>query len=289
MFLKPRLIMMLTLLGVLGASAHATSTSQKLIVATSPKGSTNSDMFRDLGRVCTNASWLLQKQTSGSVESTEKLLNNKVSLAFVQLDSLKARQSIDKDERTKNIRVLLPLNFDEIHILVNPSSKIRNFSDLTGKKIGTWGGSYITSRVLKAKSKLDVKVIDFGNRKATLKAFEAGKADAVLSVVGKPAKWVKALSSDQYRLINIDIPEELIGDFYKKAVLNYSNVGKGIKTYAVHRVLVTRNLKTPKLRNQLLKYQKCAKKKLPELQETLGMHPKWSQITLENADWPMFK
>lgn len=289
MALKSRLIMIFTMLGVLAVPAHAMSGPKKLIVATSPKGSTNSDMFRDLGRVCTNASWLLQKQTSGSVESTEKLLNNKVSLAFVQLDSLKARQRIDKDERTKNIRVLLPLNFDEIHVLVNTSSKIRNFSDLTGKRIGTWGGSYITSRVLKAKSKLDVKVIDFGSRKATLKAFEAGKADAVLSVVGKPAKWVKALPAEKYRLLEIDIPEELIGDFYKKAVLNYSNVGKNIKTYAVHRVLVARNLKTPKLRGQLLKYQKCAKEKLPELQETLGMHPKWNQITLEDADWPMFK
>lgn len=289
MSLKPRLILLLTICGISVLSAQAQSEPNQLIVATSPKGSTNSDMFRDLGKVCKKASFLLQKQTSGSVESTEKLLNNEVSLAFVQLDVLKARRDIYKDERTNKVRILLPLNFDEIHLLVKPKSKIDKFSDLNGKKIGTWGGSYITSRVLKATSKLDVKVVDLKSRRKTLEAFELGKVDAVLSVVGQPAKWVKKLSPKKYRLISVDIPEELIAGYYDKAKLNYPKLGKNIKTYAVQRVLATRNLKTPKFRRQLLKYQKCVNDKLSELQETVGMHPKWNQITLKDADWIMFK
>ena len=80
-----------------------------LNVATSPKGTTSSEMFRDLGRVCTSSAFLRQRQTSGSVENLELLLGNQVSLAFVQLDYLKAKEQIERDPRVKEVKQLLAL------------------------------------------------------------------------------------------------------------------------------------------------------------------------------------
>ena len=291
------------LAGLAGLLLSATASAAApvfLDVATSPKGSTAADMFRDLGRVCTNASFLRQRQTSGSVENLELLLGNQVSLAFVQLDVLKARDQIDHDPRTAELRQLLPLNFDEIHLIARqPTSKknvfgkvsvtgVTRWSDLKGKKLGTWGGSVITANVLKAKSNLNVSILEYKGREDTLAALAAGQVDAVLSVVGQPAEWVRALDTSKYTLLPLDIPPAAVNGFYRQATLRYAGLGS-IPTYAVQRILVTRNFKTPERRTPLLSYQKCALSKLPTLQETEGFHPKWNEVTFKESDWPWFK
>ncbi len=285
---------------LLSASAHAAA-PVFLDVATSPKGSTASDMFRDLGRVCTGASFLRQRQTSGSVENLDLLLGNQVSLAFVQLDVLKARDQIDHDPRAAELRQLLPLNFDEIHLIARrPLTKknvfgkvtvtgVTKWSELKGKKLGAWGGSVVTANVLKAKSNLPVSILEYKGREDTLAALNAGQVDAVLSVVGQPADWVKTLDASKFALIPLDIAPAAVNGFYKQASLRYPGLGSGVPTYAVQRILVTRDFKTPERRTPLLNYQKCAISKLATLQETEGFHPKWSEVTFKESDWPWFK
>ncbi|WP_135228763.1 TAXI family TRAP transporter solute-binding subunit [Deinococcus fonticola] len=272
-----------------------------LDVATSPKGSSASDMFRDIGRVCTNASFLRQRQTSGSVENLDLLLGNQVSLAFIQLDVLKARDQIDKDPRARELKQLLPLNFDEIHLIAPRPQQKKNvfgkvsivgaskFSDLKGKKVGTWGGSMITANVLKAKSGLPFTIVEYKNREDTLKALAAGQVDAALSVVGQPADWVKSLDATRYALLPLDIPSNKVNGFYREATLRYPQLGSGVPTYGVQRILVTRDFKTPEKRAALLNYQKCALGKLTALQETEGFHPKWNEVTFKESDWPWFR
>ena len=285
---------------ILNATAQAAA-PVFLDVATSPKGSTASDMFRDIGRVCTNASFLRQRQTSGSVENLELLLGNQVSLAFVQLDVLKARDQIDKDPRARELKQLLPLNFDEIHLIARRPQQKKNvfgkvttvgaakFSDLKGKKVGTWGGSVITANVLKAKSGVPITIAEYRNREDTMNALAAGQVDAVLSVVGQPADWVKTLDANRYTLLPIDIPTDRVNGFYRQATLRYPQLGSGVPTYAVQRILVTRDFKTPEKRAALLNYQKCALSKLTALQETEGFHPKWNEVTFKESDWPWFR
>ena len=272
-----------------------------LDVATSPKGSTAADMFRDLGKVCTGASFLRQRQTSGSVENLDLLLGNQVSLAFVQLDVLKARDQIDHDPRTAELKQLLPLNFDEIHLIAKrpvtsknifgkvSTNGITKWSELKGKKLGAWGGSVVTANVLKAKSGVPVNILEYKGRDDTMNALNAGQIDAVLSVVGQPADWVRTLDASKFALLPLDISPAAVNGFYKQATLRYPQLGSGIPTYAVQRILVTRNFKTPERRSALLNYQKCALSKLPDLQETEGFHPKWSDVTFKESDWPWFK
>ncbi|MBZ9752310.1 TRAP transporter substrate-binding protein [Deinococcus sp. HMF7604] len=292
---RPLLVLLL-----LSAPASAASPAY-LDVATSPKGSTAADMFRDLGQVSIGASFLRQRQTSGSVENLDLLLNNQVSLAFVQLDVLKARDQIDHDERVRALKTLLPLNFDEIHLLARPAvektnllgkttvSGVQKFSDLRGRKLGAWGGSVVTARVLSAKAGLPLTIQEYRGREEALAALSAGQVDAVLAVAGQPVDWVKALSPAAYRLLPLDIAPARVNGFYRPATLRYAGLGGNVGTYAVQRLLVTRDFKTPERRAALLAYQKCALSKLTQLQETQGFHPKWTDVTFKEQTWPRFK
>lgn len=298
---RPTALFASVLLGLLTPGVAFAASPLFLDVATSPKGSTASDMFGNIGKVCKNASFLRQRQTTGSVESLELLLGNQVSLAFVQLDVLKARDQIEHDPRARELKTLLPLNFDEIHLIARPpvtkknlfgqvsTSGVTRFSDLKGRRLGAWGGSVVTANVLRAKSGVAVTVVEYKTREETVAALAAGQVDAVLAVVGQPADWVKALNPAQYALVPVDIAPAALNGFYRPATLRYAGLGQGVNTYAVQRILVTRDFKTPERRAALLSYQKCALSKLVELQETQGFHPKWSEVTFKEQDWPWFK
>ncbi|WP_221088629.1 TAXI family TRAP transporter solute-binding subunit [Deinococcus aquaedulcis] len=289
-----------TLALLLLSSPALAATSAYLDVATSPKGSTAADMFRDLGQVCTGASFLRQRQTSGSVENLELLLNNQVSLAFVQLDVLKARDQIDQDPRVRALKTLLPLNFDEVHLIARPAVTtnllgrtsvrgIQVFSNLQGRKLGAWDGSVITARVLSAKAGVPMTIQEYRGRDEAMAALNAGQVDAVLAVAGQPVDWIKALNPAAYRLVPLNIAPARVNGFYRPATLRYPGLGQGVNTYAVQRLLVTRDFKTPERRAALLNYQKCALSKLTQLQETQGFHPKWSDVTFKEQLWPWFK
>ncbi|SMB96023.1 hypothetical protein [Deinococcus hopiensis] len=110
-------------------------------MAAGPNGSTASAV--DLGWACTPSPWL-QRQTSGSTERLE-LLNNQVSLAFVQLGVFRGRQRINRDPRVENVRALLPLNFNGIHAVARVPQKtllgktkgVRAFTELGGERPGS--------------------------------------------------------------------------------------------------------------------------------------------------------
>ncbi|TSA86480.1 transporter substrate-binding domain-containing protein [Deinococcus detaillensis] len=283
-----------------GAAFAQTPSAQPLTVlnvATGSKGGTYATMYKNLGDVCTSASWLRERQTSGSVESVDLLLSNQVSLAFVQLDVLKARDQIDGDARAKGIRTLLALHQEELHLIAKKPTKnffgrlsgVTSYSQLAGKKLGAWGGSVVTANVLRAKAGVSFQVVSFPTREAALSALSAGTVDAVLAAVGQPADWVKALDAQQYSLLPLDIDPSKIKDFYQKAKLIYPQFGASVDTYSVQSLLVTRDFKTPEKRAQLLKYQACARNKLTRLQEDEGMHPKWNDVTFKSAGWPDYK
>ena len=292
-----RTTLMCVLLGATFAQNSSAQNSNVLNVATGAAGTTSADMYKNLGQVCTGASFLRERHTSGSVENVDLLLDNQVSMAFVQLDVLKARDQIDNDPRAKEIRTLLGLNQDEIHLIAKTPTKglfgrvngVTKFSELGGKKLGAWGGSLVTANVLRAKTGIKVQVLSFKERQDALAALASGQVDAVLAVVGQPADWVKALDAQQYNLLPLDIPEDKVGGFYKKAKLLYPQFGSAVDTYSVQRLLVTRNFKTPDKKAQLLKYQACARSKLLQLQEGEGMHPKWNDVTFKSPDWPDYK
>ena len=268
-------------------------------VATGSATGTYSAMFKNIGRVCTQSAYLRERGSAGSLENIDLLLNNEVSLAFVQSDVLKARQQIDKDPRVENIRALLPLHTEEVHLFALPpvvkksmlgkvtTTGVTNFASLKGKRVAAWGGSIITAKVLGAKLKVPYGIVTAKDQAGAFSMLNAGQVDAVLAVVGQPATWVKTLSGVQ--LIPIPFTAALNG-IYTPAKLIYPNLSvPSVPTVAVQSVLATRDFKTPEKKASLLAYQKCALSKLVNLQEDEGMHPKWQEVTFKTWPWPQYK
>lgn len=270
-----------------------------LNVATGSATGTYSTMFKNIGKVCTQSAYLKERGTSGSLENIDLLLSNEVSLAFVQSDVLKAKEQIDGDTRVQNIKALLPLHNEEIHLFAPPpvtkksilgkvtTTGVTTYTDLKGKRVAAWGGSLITARVLSAKLGVPYTVTSVKDRDAAFSALRAGQVDAVLAVVGQPATWVKDLSG--VNLVPIPYAPTLNG-IYTTAKLLYPNLSaSSVPTVAVQSVLATRDFKTPEKKDLLLKYQKCATSKLVNLQEDEGMHPKWQEVTFKTWPWPQYK
>lgn len=282
-----------------------------LNVATGTTTGTYSAMFKDLGKVCSTTSYLSEVGSEGSLDNLDKLLNNQVSLAFTQLDVLKARKQIDGDVRVDEVKALIPLYSEEIHIFTKVNSGIVNFSQLansskvvssgflgrskatvvTTHKVGSWGGSVVTAKVLSAMTRVDYQIVVFPTREAAFASLmSVGGVDAVLAVVGQPSTWVKTLT--KVALVTFDVADK-VAPLYTKARLSYPNINiNAVPTVAIQSLLVTRNFKTADKKAKLLSYQKCAYSKLTALTDTEGYHPKWTQVpdSLSSfTSWPTYK
>jgi len=294
---------------VLGlALAQAQTDTRFMTVATGTPTGTYAKMYKDMGQVCTQAAYLLERGTSGTLENIELLLSNQVSMAFLQVDALEAKKQIDQDQRVNQIKALIPLYPEEIHLLVRADLSnttgyffnrkklpVTRFSELAGRTIGAWGGSLITTRVVQAQTGVKFKnIVVFQGRTAqadALNALSQGQIDAILAVGGQPVSWIKDLPSGQYRLLNFDLMEKLPQALYKPARISYPNLNlDSVQTFSVLSILATRDFRTPERARLLTQYKNCVISKITDLREGEGRHPKWSVVDpTATPPWPVYE
>jgi len=278
------------------------SQSSFLNVATGSPSGTYSKIFKDMGKFCTSNAWLLERGTTGSLENIDLLLNNSVSMAFLQSDALEAKKQVDKDNRVDDIRQLIPLYREEVHIisLANLSitsgnafnrrtTPVTSFSQLSGMTVGAWGGSTLTLRLLNRLTGDTLKLANFQNDKAGLAALDAGQVNAILAVGGRPLSWVTALPQGKYKLLAFDLINKVPPRIYNQTQLSYLNLSMdAVQTISVGSVLAVRNFRTPQRVSQLRTYRDCIVKNLIPLQEAEGTHPKWNEVDPKQTFWTPF-
>lgn len=275
------------------------SAVSSLSVATGAPNGTYSTMFREMGKVCANTSFLKEKGTTGSLENIDLILGNQASLAFVQLDVLKAKEKIEKDPNVANVKTLFRLHDEEVHIfsLANATkgsllkkTPIKSYNDLAGTTVGTIGGSYVTAQVLSAYTGVKYNVIQFKTFSDLVSAIQSGKVMGGIAVGGSPYAPISALPAGKFILQQIpESSRSKLASLYSPAKVNYPNLGGSVSTVSIPSVLVTRDFKTADKKQLLLSYAKCVKSKLVTLQETEGYHPKWNNISNQAVSWPYYK
>ncbi|MDX2004439.1 MAG: TAXI family TRAP transporter solute-binding subunit [Meiothermus sp.] len=286
--------------------ATAPDPNRFMTVGTGTPSATYHAVFKDMGRVCTNAAYLLERGTSGTVENLELLLANQISMGFMQVDGLIAKRDLDGDNRVNQIKSLLTLYPSEAHVVVKANLEIvsgnfftrrrvpvTQFSQLTGRKIGVWGGALVTARLLLRQTGMKFEVVPFQGRDAqanALKALEAGQIDAAMTVAGKPIPWIAQLPQGQYRLVAFDLMDKLDPKVYQPARISYANTNlEAVPTFSVLSILATRDFRTPERARQLTRYRDCVVGKIDQLREGLGNHPKWSEVDFKvAAPWPVY-
>jgi len=288
-------------MALLALSVSVSAFSQNVVISTGASGNTYDTMVKQLAAVCQSEIGrpIISKPSSGSMESVDRLLNNEVPAAIVQADVLTFRSQQDDLSRVK---ALFTLHAEEVHVLALSQtqklgglwgiggSALNSLADLRERKVGAWGGSFLTAQVIRLQSEIGFHVVELADEASALKALRDKSVDALLSVGGSPQAWVVGLDR-KFRLLPItDADAAKLKGVYRPARLSYANLGQtGVQTVATDALLVVRDYKTPTMSAMLSQTRACFVRHLTELQESPGNHAKWQSVSLSvQPKWPSY-
>ncbi len=240
---------------------------------------------------------IIVRESKGTIANIERL-SEKTPLAMVQSDILALLKSSDKSEIkriARNLRLMFPLYNEEVHLFAN--KKITSFEDLEGKRVifgvrnsGNWLTShnlfYITG------IKPGEEILDLDPPEA-LQAVLQGTADAMIYVVGKPARLFSKVESEhpylieKFHFVPLNHPKIIEKQVYVHSNINsddYSWFKGDVPTIAVKAVLIcydfsSRDNDYYRIRcDQLSQLAKIIRNNIDKLKQT--GHPKWKEINL---------
>jgi len=229
------------------------------------------------------------RESDGSYYNFLKINKIDVDVTFLQYDVLLYESERDLSRRfkkTDDIRVLLPLGSEEIHLITLKDSKINSFADLKKKRVATGSslqGTHITAAFIKDATKVKWIDVDLPYDKA-FRALLNHDIDAFFFVGKAPISRLKNMKKsmrDKIKLISLpenDVLKDAYGELVEINNSMYSWVVDPIKTYAVKSLLVTSlSGQTPLQKDQITKLLQAIK----AMKDKGGFHESWKSINFE--------
>lgn len=241
--------------------------------------------------------------SEGSYYNFLKVNKSNVDVAFLQYDVLLYESMQDLKRRykvTDNIRVLLPMGTEQIHIItLQPEGKkgITSFSDLKKKRVGIGSslmGTNITAKYIKEVTGSNWEDVEIPFDKS-FKALFNGSIDAFFFVGAKPvADLANIPISMRDKITLISIPADKAGKLdlaYEKVTItpeDYKWLSANVETYAVKALLVTSvGGQTPETEVALQKMLEIIKAN----KDNSANHPNWKTINFakdDKIDWEYY-
>jgi TRAP transporter TAXI family solute receptor len=241
--------------------------------------------------------------TNGAAYNFNELTdpNTPIKMAMMQSDYLYYMQMLDNKNnttKTANIKVLMPLGNEEIHIVTREEDKLTSLEDLSKKRIacGTESqGTYATAILIKDKSRVfwNTEVLHFDK---ALKDLMGYKIDGFIMVGSAPLPGLQFNPQSVVTKVSLMNLENLNGwaEYYTPEVIKagtYKWQANDVQTFSIKTVLVVNDSKlTAKDRELLALFTQTLKIKDTNLVE-IG-HPGWTEVNFSDWDpsnWPMFK
>lgn len=298
MKMKNILYCIVLITGFLGTTYIANS---QMVILSGVSGGSYEQFANDIKKVSDTIPEIEIRTSSGSVDNFEQLTkgDNKIAFTFLQEDVLNHQQLKDLEQGTDligDIRILLPLGKEEIHLIVRDDDKINSLKDLKGKNVAIGApnqGTHITASLVKELTKMKWKDItstlsfdnvfyDLLNNKIDA-FFFVGAAPVSKLIELPPQSKIKIIPLDDSRLEEIYLPTVIPAGIYRCA--NYS-----VKTFAVKSVLATSITKEDETRKKnIVKTLKSIRNNIETLQKK--GHPKWKEVDfyLKNVDWELYE
>jgi TRAP transporter TAXI family solute receptor len=243
-------------------------------------------IVNDIVKISTKS---MQVRTSqGSVDNYQVLINDsKVDVVFMQSDVLAAAKQYDyknKTDNSKNVKVLIPLANEEIHLVTRVNSGVYKLSDLAGKKVGVGvasvEGTHVTAGLIKSITGIHWEDVEI-NFDSAFVSLLTGDIDAFFFVGYAPAKKLYDLLPTYNQLIKlVPIEDDRLKRFHVKSVVKrgtYPWLHYDVNTYAVKSLLVTNTaFEAPSDKEDLKKLLLDIKENLEYLQQ--NGHPKWKEV-----------
>lgn len=296
------------LIAALAMIASQAFAQEVVVVSTGgPKG-TYSSFFKSIQSLCGDIVQLVEKPSTGSDQNIDNLINKQADAAFVQSDTLQFTAMNDPRASDSQIRVLLPMYPEEVHVVAlrnlakttggfsiagknigGTTTQLNSLADLDGYRVGAWGGSYTTARAISYLGGVKYEAVQFDDDKAALAALNKGEIAAIVAVGGQPLGFVKDLNTS-YKLLKIDSGLADKVKAYMKTRVNYRNLGaESTETVAARSMLVVRNYASPDRKAKIAALKSCIVKNDVNFKEGTGHHPKWSDVDLTApVSWAMY-
>lgn len=188
--------------------------------------------------------------SNGSVQNIERILRDKeYQYAIVQHDALTwYERNVDSRLRQK-VNFIFPLYDEEVHIVVRKNINIQRLTDLGNKRVNVGrkkSGSWVTARLIK--DLIGMKWTEYNDSpKDALRKLIKGEIDAMIYVVGKPAKIFEEyyLPPDASNLIELlSCKHSALDDVYVSTSIEagtYPWQTKTVAAYSTKAILVTFN------------------------------------------------
>jgi len=256
----------------------------QLTILSGIKGGSYNQVANDINKVCNNTHKITLSK--GSYYSFHQLMMKpqKTDVAFLQADVMFV--GVGEYEGTENVKVLLPLGQEEIHLIVKKSSNINALIDLSNKFIGIGSreqGTNITARFIELQTTYNFNFVEVAFE-YSFDALMKDKIDAFYFVGSIPVDKLKNLDEkykNQFKLV--PITDKSLARYYHKTVIKagtYDWVTKDVETYAVDYVLATNIEKeTPEKLEMLTKLLTDIKNNIEKLKKE--GHPVWKQVDFD--------
>jgi TRAP-type uncharacterized transport system substrate-binding protein len=200
--------------------------------------------------------------------------------------------------KTKYLKVLLPLDHQQIHLVTRESKGYKGLKDMAGKTVAIGSneqGTYRTATLIKERSNImwTSKNVHFDY---SLRELNRGNIDAFFVVSSAPIGKLDLNPQSMVDKLAL-IPLEDFNDwakYYKPDTIHkgeYKWLDHDVPTFSVPSLLVVNENKLSETdRKNVVKLKTAIEAKQEEL-KTKG-HPKWKQVNLtdwKESDWPLFK
>ncbi len=246
---------------------------------------------------------VINKETNGSSDNFNLLIdpNNLYKLAIMQLDYLFYMQTHDmimNTEKTKNLKVVVPLGNEQIHLVSKASKGLKGLQDLDKKVVAIGSseqGTYTTASLIKDRSRVfwTSRNIHFDK---CLAALNTNEIDAFFIVSSAP---VAKLDINPQSMVDklVLVPLEDFGEWAKYYMpdtiqkTDYRWLEQNVPTFSVGAVLVVNESKlSAGDRDNIMKLKTAIQSKFEDLK--VSGHPTWKQVNLmdwNELDWPLYK
>jgi TRAP transporter TAXI family solute receptor len=245
----------------------------------------------------------INQATSGAANNFEQLIDpaSPAKLALIQSDYLYYTQAIDFREntnKTKDIKVVLPLANEEIHLVTRKSTGLTRLDELEKKVVAIGDknqGTYATASFIKEKSQIfwSSRNIHFDQ---ALKELLMNRLDAFFFVGSAPIEKLNVnpqVMVDELTLIELhDINNW--AKYYEPDTIyttDYKWLEKNVPTYSVKTVLVVNEAKLTKEDRVALSRLVSGIQNQFDVLKAEG-HPKWKEVDLfdwDEEEWPLYK
>ncbi len=271
----------------------------KVATGAPKKGYANT--YANMRDICGAQVNLCQVNTSGGLENLPLLSRKGADIATAQMDTL---QTMAKgDENIRSLQVVLPLNYNYLHIVRKTAGitvigekkwgfmdgdkktvVINKFSDLKGQRVVLVGSARLLGPVLNNMFK-EYRMIftEVGKDTEAFEMVKSGAVAAAFTLAGVPHGAVADLTAASgLSLVTFD--EDVPGPYVVRT-FNYDNVGAyNVKALAVQNVLLTRPFGEEKMA-QVQALKACIVANLQKLKDG-EYEPAWNEMKVDaNVDW----